>query len=62
MTEKEAEFVKELQELCKRHEMVAVPSHDYKPSAHDPMLVVPLDEFWWDFLQFRVYGKQDIEG
>ncbi len=53
-TEKDL-FKKELLELCEKHGLVAVPTHEMKPSAHDPMFIVLLDDNWREFLKTRVY-------
>ena len=59
MTPQEEKFLTELKELCERHGLVAVPSFELRPSAHDPMLIVPLDDDWRKYLGDRVYGTQD---
>jgi hypothetical protein len=48
-------FVRELVELCKRHGYAAVPTFESQPSAHDPMHVVKLDDFWHGYLTRRLY-------
>ena len=50
----EEQFKKELIELCLKHRMICVPTYNNEPSAHDPMKVVPLDDFWKDFINSRL--------
>jgi hypothetical protein len=56
----EAAFHKELLALCVKHKLVAVPSDNFKPCAHDPMLIIPLNKDWKDYLKNRVYSYQEI--
>ena len=57
-TQREA-FIREWRELCEKYRLVAVPTYDGQPSAHDPMVVVELDDFWRDFLERRVYDPNN---
>ena len=50
---KKEQFKQDLIALCKKHGLVAVPTYDLKPSAHDPLTIVPLDEFWLEFIEKR---------
>lgn len=43
-------FLKELKALCEKHQLIAVPTFEGKPSAHDHMQIVPLDAEWLTFL------------
>lgn len=61
MTEKQAQFLQELRELCEKHQLVAIPTYQLKPSAHDPMYIVPLDDDWREFLNRRVYAPENSE-
>jgi hypothetical protein len=49
------QFKKELIELCEKHKMIAVPTHECEPSAHDSMMIIPLDDFWKKYLDERLY-------
>jgi hypothetical protein len=57
---KEQDFKRDFISLCKKHNCCPVPTYEGEPSAHDPMHIVELDEFWEKYLNERVYGKSDI--
>jgi len=40
---KTAEFMRDLMELCKKHNMVVVPMSDGEVSFHDSMVVIPME-------------------
>jgi hypothetical protein len=48
-------FHSDLLALCRKHGLCAVPTYGGKPSAHDPMHIVPLDNEWTDYLKRSVY-------
>lgn len=52
---KEDEFKKEFLALCDRFQLAPIPMHNDKPNAHDPMIIVPLDDFWKHYLENRLY-------
>jgi hypothetical protein len=49
------QFHEELLALCRKHKMCAVPTYEGEVSAHDPMHIVPLDDFWDEYLVNRLY-------
>lgn len=59
-TEQE-EFRKKFVELCERYNLVIMPSYDLKPSAHDPMLIVPLNEDRLEYLKSRIYIESELQ-
>ena len=50
-----AEFMKELVALMEKHQLVVVPTYEHTISAHDPLCVIPLDDFWRDYYRTRAY-------
>lgn len=58
-TKYEKAFLKDLRELCKKHGLVLVPTYEDKLSAHDPMAIVELDDFWLEFISDRVLSQAD---
>jgi hypothetical protein len=50
-------FHSDLVALCEKYQLCAVPTHGGEPSAHDPMNVVPLNDFWRNYLKERIYQK-----
>lgn len=47
------DFLEDLCKLCEKHSLVIVPTYGGEPSAHDPMTVLPIDDFWRDYLRER---------
>ena len=61
MTKEQQDFLKELIELQNKHGLCAVPTYMDSPSAHDPMYIVSLDEFWKNYFNRRIYAESDDE-
>lgn len=57
MTEQHKAFLADMLNLMEKHQLVIVPTYEGKPSAHDPMYIVPLDDFWRNFVKERIYSE-----
>lgn len=52
---KSEEFLKELIALCEKYGLAALPTYRGEVSCHDPMYIVPLDDFTIRYLKNHVY-------
>ena len=51
-------FHKELLDLCEKHNLCAVPTYGGKVSAHDSMHIIPLNDFWANYLRNNCYSPE----
>lgn len=52
-------FLKELVELCEKHNLAIVPTYEWQVSFHDPMTIVPFDDHTRDYVENRTVKKLD---
>jgi len=56
---RELAFLEEYSKLCEKHGLIAVPTHQLMPSAHDPLAIVKFSDSWQKFLE-RTLTSEDL--
>lgn len=54
------EFRQKFLQLCREYNLTIVPVYEGTPSAHDPMYIVPFDD-WSNYVESDIYTPEEYE-